>query len=189
MHDDVYQMYLDEIAAICPMDAAEEEQLIQKLKSGDTTVRSRLMEGYLPFIAETAKSYADQGLPIGDLVQEANMALIMAVDQYQDGDFKSQVKALAEEMIKAALEEQGLETKVEEEMLARVNVLKEVSKRMAEELGREASVTELAEKMNSNTKTLLGWLGKGKRSNEELVANFEPYYGEDGKRYIRRKDN
>ena len=75
------------------------------------------------------------------------MALIMAVDQYQDGDFKSQVKALAEEMIKAALEEQGLETKVEEEMLARVNVLKEVSKRMAEELGREASVTELAEKM------------------------------------------
>ena len=50
-------------------------------------------------------------------------------------------------MIKAALEEQGLETKVEEEMLARVNVLKEVSKRMAEELGREASVTELAEKM------------------------------------------
>ena len=75
------------------------------------------------------------------------MALIMAVDQYQDGDFRSQVQALAEEMIKAALEEQGLETKVEEEMLARVNVLKEVSKRMAEELGREASVTELAEKM------------------------------------------
>ena len=147
MHDDVYQMYLDEIAAIRTMDAAEEEQLLQKLKSGDTTVRSRLMEGYLPFIAETAKSYADQGLPIGDLVQEANMALIMAVDQYQDGDFKSQVKALAEEMIKAALEEQGLETKVEEEMLARVNVLKEVSKRMAEELGREATVAELAEKM------------------------------------------
>ena len=40
-----------------------------------------------------------------------------------------------------------LETKVEEEMLARVNVLKEVSKRMAEELGREATVAELAEKM------------------------------------------
>lgn len=37
MHDDVYQMYLDEIAAIRTMDAAEEEQLLQKLKSGDTT--------------------------------------------------------------------------------------------------------------------------------------------------------
>lgn len=147
MHDDVYQLYLDEIAAIRPMDAAEEEQLLNQLKQGDTSVRSRLMEGYLPFLAEIAKTYADQGLPVGDLVQEANMALIMAVDQYQEGDFKTQVKELAEQMIKAALEEQGLEVKVEEEMLARVNVLKEVSKRMAEELGREASVTELAEKM------------------------------------------
>ena len=144
MHDDVYQLYLDEIAAIRPMDAEEERLLLDKLKSGDTTVRTRLMEGYLPFIAETAKAYADQGLP---MVQEANMALIMAADQYREGDFKSQVKALADEMIRAALEEQGLETKVEEEMLARVNVLKEVSKRMAEELGREATVAELAEKM------------------------------------------
>ena len=126
MHDDVYQLYLDEIAAIRPMDTEEESLLLEKLKSGDTTVRTRLMEGYLPFIAETAKAYADQGLPMGDLVQEANMALIMAADQYREGDFKSQVKA---------------------EMLARVNVLKEVSKRMAEELGREATVAELAEKM------------------------------------------
>ena len=54
MHDDVYQMYLDEIAAIRPMDAAEEAQLLEKLRDGDTTVRSRLMEGYLPFITETA---------------------------------------------------------------------------------------------------------------------------------------
>ena len=30
MHDDVYQMYLDEIAAIRPMDAAEEAQLLEK---------------------------------------------------------------------------------------------------------------------------------------------------------------
>ncbi len=147
MQDDVFQLYLDEIAAIRPMDAAEEEQLLEKLKSGDTTVRTRLMEGYLPFLAQTAGAYADQGLPMGDLVQEANMALIMTADQYQGGDFKSQVKTLAEEMIKAALEEQSLETKTEEEMLARVNVLKEVSKRMAEELGREATVIELAEKM------------------------------------------
>ena len=50
MHDDVYQLYLDEIAAIRPMDTEEESLLLEKLKSGDTTVRTRLMEGYLPFI-------------------------------------------------------------------------------------------------------------------------------------------
>ena len=122
MHDDVYQLYLEEIAAIRPMDAEEETQLLTRFKDGDTTVRSRLMEGYLPFLAEIAKTYENQGLPLGDLVQEANVALIMAVDQYQEGDLKEQVKSLTEEMIKAALEEQGLEVKVEEEMLARVNV-------------------------------------------------------------------
>lgn len=88
MHDDVYQLYLDEIAAIRPMDAEEERLLLDKLKSGDTTVRTRLMEGYLPFIAETAKAYADQGLSMGDLVQEANMALIMAADPVPGGRFQ-----------------------------------------------------------------------------------------------------
>ena len=45
------------------------------------------------------------------------------------------------------IREQKAEMDLEEEMLARVNVLQEVSKRMAEELGREASLKELAERM------------------------------------------
>ncbi len=147
MFDDVYQLYMDEIAEIYPLETEEEMRLLDRLKNGDTTVRSRLMEGYLPFVAETAKAYAEKGLPIGDLIQEANMALIMAVDEYEDGDLKSQVQALARERIQAALEEQKQANDVGEEILARINVLKEVSKRLAEELGREATVTELAEKM------------------------------------------
>lgn len=50
-------------------------------------------------------------------------------------------------MIEDALELQNTEYKVEEEMLARVNVLKDISAGMAEELGREATVEELAERM------------------------------------------
>lgn len=54
--------------------------------------------------------------------------------------------------------------------------------------GREVPAEELAEKLNTASKTLLGWLGKGKKRNEDLAENFEAFYGEDGKRYIRRKD-
>lgn len=54
--------------------------------------------------------------------------------------------------------------------------------------GRDVPAEELAEKLNTASKTLLGWLGKGKKRNEDLAENFEAYYGEDGKRYIRRKD-
>ena len=45
------------------------------------------------------------------------------------------------------MREQKAESDIEEEMLARVNVLQEVSKAMAEELGREATLAELAERM------------------------------------------
>lgn len=46
-----------------------------------------------------------------------------------------------------ALELQDTECRIEEEMLARVNVLKDISASMAEELGREATVEELAARM------------------------------------------
>jgi RecA-family ATPase len=55
--------------------------------------------------------------------------------------------------------------------------------------GREVPAEELAEKLNTAPKTLLGWLGKGKKRNEDLAENFEAFYGEDGKRYIKRKDD
>ncbi len=55
--------------------------------------------------------------------------------------------------------------------------------------GREVPAEELAEKLNTAPKTLLGWLGKGKKRNEGLAENFEAFYGEDGKRYIKRKDD
>lgn len=55
--------------------------------------------------------------------------------------------------------------------------------------GREVPAEELAEKLNTAPKTLLGWLEKGKKRNEDLAENFEAFYGEDGKRYIKRKDD
>ena len=49
--------------------------------------------------------------------------------------------------IEDALQIQNRETKIEEEMAARVNVLKDISASMARELGREATLAELAERM------------------------------------------
>lgn len=147
MHDDVYQMYLEEIGEIEPCTPQEEARLLTRLKSGDEAAKSRLMEGKLADIVELVKPYADQGLPMGDLIQEANLALIMVINQYQDGDFNAMLKAQIEECVQSALEAQKTELQVEEEVAARVNVLKDISQTMAEELGREATVEELAEKM------------------------------------------
>ena len=147
MHDDVYQMYLEEIKRIPPCTAKEEEMLLGLVKSGDKAARERLLEGMLHYVVKLAGGFRNQGLPAGDLVQEANMALLLALDQYENGNFREQVKDLVEENLNAAIEMQKKEKHTEEEMVARVNVLKDISGMMAEELGREATVEELAEKM------------------------------------------
>lgn len=150
MHDDVYQMYLEEVKRIRPCSEAEEAELPGRAVSGDGEARKRLLEGMLHYVVELAGKYRNRGLPAGDLVQEANIAMIMALDEYQTGQtesFREQVKTRVQEALEAALEVQKQQKQVAEEMLARVNVLKDISKMMAEELGREATVEELAAKM------------------------------------------
>ena len=75
------------------------------------------------------------------------MALLLAAGEYNGGDFS----VLMKQRIRAALDEaislQDTEIRIEEEMAARVNVLKDISASMANELGREATVEELAERM------------------------------------------
>lgn len=154
MHDDIYQMYLEEVKRIPACSQREEEALLLRVKAGDMGARQRLLEGMLHFVLELAGRYRRRGLASADLVQEANMALLLALDVYQEGDFREQVRALAEERLETAIEAQRREKQAEEEIAARVNVLKDISKMMAEELGREATVEELAEKMKMTTQDI-----------------------------------
>lgn len=152
-HDGVYELYLEELKGISACTEEETKILLKKLRQGDEQARIRLMEGHLGFITKLAEHYGDQGLPLGDLVQEANMALILAAGQAMETgmeepeEFRIMLKHQVEEALEAALEEQRGSDQVGEELLARVNVLKDISQQMAEELGREATVEELAEKM------------------------------------------
>lgn len=150
MSIDFYQLYLDEIALIPPCTKEEERSLIKALVSGDGAARKRLAEGKLSLAVTIAEEYHDRGIPMGDLVQEANMALLLFLEEL-DENFDQEFDELAGAAIRTALDEavnaQETEHRIEEEMAARVNVLKDISARMAEELGREATVEELAERM------------------------------------------
>ncbi len=115
--EDIYQVYMEELAVIPPCTEEENRELLKRMKAGDREAKNRLVEGNLKKALFFIQDYLNRGVPMADLIQEASMELMEA------------------------------EMDLEEEMLARVNVLQEVSKRMAEELGREASLKELAERM------------------------------------------
>lgn len=147
----IFQMYLDEVAAIDVCTDAENEQLAVRAKAGDTQALSRLIEGNLKYVLGLTRDFLASGVAAGDLVQEANMALVMAADAFAQAedaaDFRTFLDGEVKTALEAAVAEQTSEAKVEEKMVARVNVLKDVSQEMAEELGREATVEELAERM------------------------------------------
>ena len=147
MYDDFYQMYLEELEAVAEAGPEEELSLLERLAAGDVSARERLIEGNLKRVLEYAKEYDGRGLPMGDLVQEGNMALTALAMEYESGAFQELLRERVRACIEAALEEQRMEAEIEENVAARVNVLQEVSRVLAKELGREATVEELAAKM------------------------------------------
>ena len=104
-------------------------------------------------------------MTVNDVIQEANLALMLAVESYgalaaarggqtagqeahlAEGIFEQYLEGKVKDALAAAILAQNAEAKVEEKMLARVNVMKDISQSMAEELGREATVEELAERL------------------------------------------
>lgn len=143
-----YRMYLADLRNLPPYSKAREEELLARLLSGDTSVSQPLIEGRLRFAAKAAALYRGQGVLLMDLIQEANMALIMAVDRYQGGSFEELILTEIKAAIDAALIEAGNAADVGSRLASQVNSLMIVTARLAEELGREATLAELSEKMH-----------------------------------------
>ena len=145
--EDIYRVYMEEIAAIPPCSEAENAKLLGEIRNGNKAARERLIEGNLKNALFFVQDYINKGVPMADLIQEASLELMMLADE----GFEGSIEKLLESRIRVRMEEiindQKKEAAIEEEMLARVNVLQEVSKSMAEELGREAKLSELAERM------------------------------------------
>lgn len=147
MQEDLFQMYLGDLDRIEGCDEAENHRLLQKWSAGDAAAKNRLIEGNLRTVLEEVRDYLGRGVPAGDLVQEANMALVMAVEDYEDGDFGAFLKTRVREALLAVVKEQSMEQETAQKVADRVNRLSDVSQELAEELGREATVEELARRM------------------------------------------
>lgn len=145
--DSFENVYLEELAAIEPCSEEETRQLIAKIRNGDAKARERLIEGNLKKALFFVQDYINQGVPLSDLIQEASMELMLLTDEGFEGSFETLLESRIRVRLEEVVKEQKSEADIEKEMLARVNVLQEVSKTMAEQLGREATLAELAERM------------------------------------------
>ncbi len=81
-HDELFRMYLEEIAAEPLLSADEEVELGRAARAGDEAAGQTLIRANLRLVVAIAKRYRAAGVPLLDLVQEGNLGLIEAVDAY-----------------------------------------------------------------------------------------------------------
>ncbi len=143
-----YQMYLEEIRELGKVRREELEVLALKAAEGDREARNRLAEGYLGRVVELAREYAGRGVLLADLVQEGNMALLTAMDTFASGDFGVHITREICTAMDAAIAEQTGQDDTGSYLAAQANAMMKATEELVEELGREATLAEVAARMN-----------------------------------------
>lgn len=141
-----FKMYLEEIQGIRPLDETETLSLIEALSAGDQEAKERLIEGNLHRVVQVSREYLGQGVLAADLVQEGNMALILAMETYEAGtNFLVHIMTEIENAMLAAIREQTGSDAAGNTLAADANALMEATEELAKTLDREATAEELAE--------------------------------------------
>lgn len=135
-----------------PMLTAEEERaLAERLHyDGDLDAAKELILSHLRFVAHIARNYSGYGLPQADLIQEGNIGLMKAVDkfEYRRGyKFSTYATWWIRQAITRSIADQARTIRIPVHMIETINKLNRISRQMLQEMGREPTPEELAERM------------------------------------------
>ena len=78
---DAVQMYVKELKD-SKSNQQETIKLFEKFKKGDINARNKIITNHTLFVYQIARKYANNGVPLGDVIQEGNLGLMKAVDKY-----------------------------------------------------------------------------------------------------------
>jgi len=146
--------YLQEIGRVELLTADDEVDLAKKIRQGGREGNAgleRLVKANLRFVVSVAKQYQNQGLSLGDLINEGNLGLIKAAKRFDETrgfKFISYAVWWIRQSILQALAEQSRIVRLP---LNRVGALNKIGKefsRLEQEYEREPTVTELADQLN-----------------------------------------
>ena len=148
--EDPVRMYLKEIGKVPLLTAEEEIELAKRMENGDEDAKKRLAEANLRLVVSIAKRYVGRGMLFLDLIQEGNLGLIKAVEKFDyNKGFKFSTYATwwIRQAITRAIADQARTIRIPVHMVETINKLVRVSRQLLQELGREPTPEEIAERM------------------------------------------
>lgn len=140
--------YLQEIGKVELLTPDEEVELARRIKQGDQVALEKLTKANLRFVVSVAKQYQNQGLSLGDLINEGNLGLIKAAKRFDETrgfKFISYAVWWIRQSILQALAEQSRIVRLPLNRVGALNKIGKAFSRLEQEFEREPSAEEIAE--------------------------------------------
>ncbi len=149
--DDPVKMYLKDIGQSQLLTSEQEVELAKRILEGDVYAKKELSERNLKLVVSIAKKYVNRSsMQFLDLIQEGNLGLLKAVEKfdYTKGfRFSTYATWWIRQSITRAIADQARTIRIPVHMVETIHRLSRVSKQLMQELGRDATNAEIAERM------------------------------------------
>lgn len=147
--DDVHylDMYLEELKQLKEWTDEQKENVILAAMKGNEEAKMQLVEAYLSQVVEIAKLYAGQGVLLEDLIGEGNVAITLGMKMLELAEDVKEAEGMIVKMIMDAMEKHISDTldttEADKKVLEKINKISDLSKALAEDVGRKVTVEEL----------------------------------------------